>query len=118
MGIIYKLLYRNTGEQVMNVLTESDAYKANMKAKEVLNNRIEQNAKDLKDQIQKTINVAINDGKFKCTCEFYSKDISKEGKEYIKNYYKEKGYKIRVGIGWIYEKRNRKFVLSWKQKKV
>jgi hypothetical protein len=106
----------------MNALTNSAAYEANMKAKEMLNKKMQENTLGLKNEIQSAIDKAIENGEFKCQVYFYSKNLSKEDQKYIKEIYKEQGYKVKIKRYWDLDEYsttnyNRKFILFWKQNK-
>jgi hypothetical protein len=55
-------------------LTNSEAYEANKKSKEMHDKIIEKSTLNLKNQIQNEIDKAINNGKFKCEICFNSKN--------------------------------------------
>jgi hypothetical protein len=122
MNYLYKLLYRNTGKDVMNALINSEAYMAKIKAKKVYDEKLKENLSKLISEIDQNIDIAINEGKFNCTTYFNSKSISKENKEYIKNLYKEKGYKVKFRLyieldDYATNDYNKKIIITWKQNK-
>jgi hypothetical protein len=125
-SLIYKYLYKSSGNQVMGALTNSYAYEiykktneAKILKKEERNKRIQRNMQELENSINYNIRTEMSDGKYKAKTECYNVKLTKEQKQYLKDLYENQGFKISFG----YKKREDHFKLintikvSWKHYK-
>lgn len=105
-GLIYKYLYKSTGEQVMGALTDSYAYEiykqtnqSKISNKEERIRLIKARMKDLESDIGSDIREEMRNGKYKSRTKSNKIRLNAEQKKYLKDHFKSEGFNIRFGIG-------------------
>lgn len=114
MRWLTNLLYKNTGKQVMGALTNCEAYISNQQTKKILTEKIEEDAQKMKNIIEKNIGFAIMDCKFKTQVYYNTRYYPKNNIKYIKQFFREKGYKVKIRFCIDAVGSNRQIIISWK----